>query len=270
MAIRTEVVRCGDCSGYLAMPARAALPLPGVIVIQEISGITDHMEDVVRRIAAAGYVAVAPDLFAVKGERPPALGRERMSRAMAFMQTLPPGSFGNAEARDAGLARLPETEANLIRESLSAMFAQMQKMPQMVFSLRSAVHYMRHERPETRQQKIGCVGFCMGGGLSALLACEEPELSASVVYYGMSPAAEKIPGIACPMLGFYGEKDPRVTSGVAAFDEAMRQAGKSFEHHVYPGAMHAFFNDDGGAYDVRAARDSFPRMLSFFQKHLAG
>ena len=81
MAIRTEVVRCGDCSGYLAMPARAALPLPGVIVIQEISGITDHMEDVVRRIAAAGYVAVAPDLFAVKGERPPALGRERMSRA---------------------------------------------------------------------------------------------------------------------------------------------------------------------------------------------
>jgi carboxymethylenebutenolidase len=270
MAIRTERVRCGDCSGYLAMPERAALPLPAVVVIQEITGVAEHIEDVTRRIAAAGYVAVAPDLFAVKGERPPALGRERMAKAMAFMRTLPPGAFGDAAARDAGLARLPESEASQIRESMGQMFASAQRMPDMVFSLRSAVHYLRTERPETRQQKVACVGFCMGGSLSALLACEEPELSAAVIYYGGSPPAEKVNGIACPVLGFYGEKDQRVTSGVPAFAEAMQKAGKSFEHHVYPGAMHAFFNDDGGAYDVRAARDSFPRMLAFFQKHLGG
>jgi carboxymethylenebutenolidase len=270
MAIRTEVERCGDCSGYLAMPSRAALPLPAVVVIQEITGVTDHMEDVVRRIAAAGYVAVAPDLYAIKGERPPALGRERMTKAMAFMRTLPPGAFGDPAARDAGLAKLPDAERKAIGETMGQMFEASRRMQEMVFSLRSAVHYLRHERPETRQQKVGCVGFCMGGGLSALLACEEPELSACVVYYGMSPAAEKVPGISCPVLGFYGEKDPRVTSGVPAFAEAMKSAGKSFESHVYPGAMHAFFNDDGGAYDVRAARDSFPRMLEFFQKHLSG
>jgi carboxymethylenebutenolidase len=268
MAIRTEVVRCGDCSGYLAIPARAELPLPAVVVIQEITGITEHMEDVTRRIAAAGYLALAPDLYAVKGERPQALGRERVTKAMTFMRSLPPGSFGDPAARDAGLAKLPEAERAPVGETLGQMFAAAGRTQNMVFSLRSAVHYLREERPESRQQKVGCVGFCMGGGLSALLACEEPELSACVVYYGGSPAVEKVPGIACPVLGFYGEKDVRVTSGVPAFDEAMLKAGKSFEHHVYPGAMHAFFNDDGGAYDVRAVRDSFPRMLAFFQKHL--
>ena len=270
MAIRTEVVRCGDCSGYLAVPERAELPLPGVIVVQEITGVAEHMEDVTRRIAAAGYLALAPDLYAVKGGRPAPLGRERLAKTMAFMRTLPPGAaFGDPAARDAALARLPEAEGALVGETLAAMRGQFSRMAEMTFSLRSAVHYLRQERPETRQQKVGCVGFCMGGGLAALLACEEPELSAAVLYYGTSPSADKVAGIACPVLGFYGEKDARVTSGVTAFAEAMNRAGKSFEHHVYPGAMHAFFNDDGGSYDVRAARDSYPRMLAFFRKHLA-
>lgn len=271
MAIRTEVVRYGDGSGYLALPERAAPPLPGVIVIQEIMGLTDHIEEVTRRVAAAGYVALAPDLYAVDGERPAPLGRDRMTKAMAFMRSLPPGAaFGDPAARDAALARLPADEGTLVKETMTAMMGQFPRMPQLASSLRGAVRYLRHERLETRAGKVGCVGFCMGGGLSALLACEEPELSAAVVYYGTSPAAEKIAGIACPMLGFYGEKDVRVTSGVAPFAEAMKNAGKSFEYHVYPGAMHAFFNDDGGAYNVDAARDSFSRMLAFFQKHLGG
>ena len=57
----------------------------------------------------------------------------------------------------------------------------------MVAPLRRAVRYLRAERAETRQQPVGCVGFCMGGSLSALLACEEPELSAAAVYYGNAP-----------------------------------------------------------------------------------
>jgi carboxymethylenebutenolidase len=108
----------------------------------------------------------------------------------------------------------------------------------------------------------------MGGGLSALLACEEPELSAAVVYYGTSPSAEEVAGIACPVLAFYGEKDARVNAGIPGFEEAMRKGGKSFEHHVYPGAAHAFFNDDGASYEVRAARDSFARMMMFFARLL--
>jgi carboxymethylenebutenolidase len=140
----------------------------------------------------------------------------------------------------------------------------------MVAPLRRAVRYLRSERPETRQQRVGCVGFCMGGGLSALLACEEPALSAAAVYYGNAPSAEKIAMINCPVIAFYGEKDQRVNAGIAGFEEAMRKGGKSFEHHIYPGAVHAFFNDDGPQYDVGASRDSFARLLTFFLKNLTG
>jgi carboxymethylenebutenolidase len=110
----------------------------------------------------------------------------------------------------------------------------------------------------------------MGGGLSALLACEEPELAAAAVFYGSAPPAERVAKISCPVIAFYGEKDQRINAGIAAFQEAMRKSGKSFEHHVYPGASHAFFNDSRPSYDVRASRDSFARLLDFFLKNLGG
>ncbi len=272
MAIKTEWVRYGDETGYLALPERAAPPLPGVVVIQEITGVNEHIEDVTRRIAAAGYVALAPDLFSVKGQRPAPLTRERVSRAWAFMQRLPPTAFGDPAARDAELAKLPENERRQVGESLGAIFGSTApaRMDAVVGQLRSAVRYLRTERSETRQQRVGCVGFCMGGGLSALLACEEPELSACAVYYGSSPSAEKAAKIACPVIAFYGEMDQRVNATVPGFVEAMKKGGKSFEHHTYPGAGHAFFNDDGARYNVQAARDSFARLLAFYVKNLTG
>ena len=86
----------------------------------------------------------------------------------------------------------------------------------------------------------------------------------------MAPPAEKVAGIACPVIAFYGAKDQRVNAGIPGFQEAMRAAGKSFEHHVYDGAGHAFFNDDAPSYDVNAARDSWARLLAFFAKTLSG
>ncbi|MGA2763820.1 MAG: dienelactone hydrolase family protein [Spirochaetia bacterium] len=270
MAIKTEWVRYEDQVGFLALPSNATPPLPAVVVIQEIMGVTEHIEDVTRRIAAAGYVALAPDLFSVNGERPPALTRDRIISVMAFVRQLPPGAMGDPAAREAGLAKLPDGERRLIGESMGQIFASAGRMDAMTSQLRSAVRYLRSERPETRQQPVGCVGFCMGGGLSALLACEEPELGACAVYYGNSPSAEKAAKIRCPVIAFYGEKDQRVNAGVPAFVEAMQKGGKSFEHHTYPGALHAFFNDDGKMYNVQAARDSFARLLTFFAKNLAG
>jgi carboxymethylenebutenolidase len=272
VATKGEWVSYGDEVGYLALPEKAAAPLPGVLVIQEIGGVNEHIEDVTRRIAAAGYVALAPDVFSVKGKRPAALTKERIDQAYAFMFRLPPGGAMDPAVRDAELAKLPQTDGQHIKETLGQMYgsASPDRLQAMVSSLRSAVRYLSSERPETRQQPVGCVGFCMGGSLSALLACEEPELSAAAVYYGSTPPAEKIANIACPVIAFYGEKDQRVNVGIPVFEEAMRKGGKSFEHHVYPGASHAFFNDDGPRYDVGAARDSFARLLAFFRRHLAG
>jgi carboxymethylenebutenolidase len=272
MAIHGEWVTYGDEVGYLALPEHAAPPLPGVLVIQEVWGVNGQIEDVTRRIAAAGYVALAPDVFAVKGDRPAALSRERINQALSFMHRVPPAAMMDPAVRDAELAKLPAIDSQHIRESFGQMFgfAAPDRLQGVVAPLRRAVRYLRSERPETRQQRVGCVGFCMGGSLSALLACEEPEVSAAAVYYGSTPPAEKIANIACPVIGFYGEKDERVNSGIAGFEEAMRKGGKSFEHHIYPGAFHAFFNDDGPRYDVGAARDSFARLLSFFLKNLTG
>jgi carboxymethylenebutenolidase len=108
----------------------------------------------------------------------------------------------------------------------------------------------------------------MGGGLSALLACEEPELAGAAVYYGTTPPPEKIASIACPVIGFYGAADQRVNAGIPAFVEGMGRRGAAFTHHVYEGAGHAFFNDDSAAYNVKASRDSFARLLAFFSQTL--
>jgi carboxymethylenebutenolidase len=272
MAIKTEWIRYGDQIGYLALPDRAAPPLPGVVVIQEIYGVNDHIRDVTRRIAAAGYAALAPDLFAVKGERPALLTETRIDEAMAWGSRVPSAARFDPVKREEELAKLPEAERARIRETMGLVFSSgtPDRMAAMMPALRSAVRHLRTERPETRGQRVGCVGFCMGGGLSALLACEEPEMSGAAIFYGMAPPAQKIPNIPCPVIAFYGAKDQRVNDGIPDFQEAMREVGKSFEYHVYEGAGHAFFNDDSPGYNVAASRDSFTRLLAFFSRNLTG
>jgi carboxymethylenebutenolidase len=268
MAIKSEWISYGDQVGYFAIPERAARPLPSVVVIQEIGGVNDQIEDVTRRIAAAGYAALAPDIYAVKGERPEALRKERVSEAFAFMATMPPASRFDPVVRDAAMAKLPEDRRARIGESFAKIWSMVNFMPSYVAPLRRAVEYLKAERPESMGQKVGCVGFCMGGGLSALLACEEPELACAAVFFGNTPAPEKLAAIRCPVLAFYGGKDQRVNAGIPAFEEGMKKAGAPFEYHIYEGANHAFFNDDGPGYDVKASRDSFARLLTFFAKNL--
>ena len=270
MAITGEWVQYGDQVGYFAAPARAAKPLPSVVVIQEIGGVNGQIQDVTRRIAAAGYAALAPDLFAVNGARPPALTEERLTETWAFMQTMPPASRFDPAIREAEIAKLPEDKRTRINETFRSMFSVPQNLPSLVAPLRKAVRYLREERPESKGRKIGCVGFCMGGGLSALLACEEPELSAAAMFYGSAPTAEAVAKIACPVIAFYGANDQRVNAGIPGLESAMRAASKSFEYKIYEGANHAFFNDEAQSYEVNAARDSYARLLSFFATHLAG
>ena len=276
MPLTCQWVRTGaePALGYLCYPDRARTPLPAVLVLQEAWGVEEHIEDVTRRFAAAGYAAFAPDLYARGGERPPALTRARMSEMLAFLATLPPTAMMDPKALAAALTLRPEDEQERIRATRGAIFGDGQQpgllrpdvwLPQLL----GATHFLRHECAVTRGSKVAAVGFCMGGGLTALLACHDEELAAAAVFYGVAPAAELVPAIACPVLGLYGALDARINAGVPAFAEAMARHGKRFEPHTYEGAGHSFFNDTRPSYEVRAARDAFARVLGLFRETLA-
>ncbi|HXJ22655.1 MAG TPA: dienelactone hydrolase family protein [Polyangia bacterium] len=271
MAIATETILKDGFTGYLARPDRASGPLPGLLVIQEAWGVDAHIEDVTRRLAAAGYVALAPDLYAQGGQRPEALSRERLTDLLAFASQAGASIFADAQGRAQALATRPEAERARLAESLDMLaavgFAPTKRDDQLAV-LQAAASYLRTERSETKGQKVGAIGFCMGGGLAALLACRDPRLGAAVILYGSAPPPAEIPAIGCPVLGLYGGKDPRITGQVPALVEAMTAAGKRFEHHVYPEAGHAFFNDNRPTYDPGAARDAFVRALVFLRDAL--
>ncbi|MGA2142356.1 MAG: dienelactone hydrolase family protein [Brevinematales bacterium] len=271
MSIKGEWIKYGNHAGYFAFPDHASLPLPGVIVIQEIGGVNNHIQDVTRRIAAAGYAALAPDLFSVNGVRPESLSDERIRMTTGFMFSLPPEVRSDPAKRTEILSRLPESDRNKINETYGEIFDSREvKMAGYMEHLKSALHHLKHGCKETMAQDVACVGFCMGGGLSALLACEEPGISGAAVFYGQTPPEDKIEKLNCPVIGFYGGNDQRVNAGIPAFIEAAKKFGKSYEHHIYDGAGHAFFNDDALSYNVKAARDSFARLTEFFSGTLSG
>lgn len=267
--IACEWMSYGKERGFLARPDGAA-SLPGIVVVQEAWGVDEHIEDVTRRFAAAGYLALAPDLFAEGGVRPAALGRERMLELQRFMSSLTPAQRANLQGE---LARLPEPERTRVGESFQAalqpILSGQRKLDAYVPKLLAATHFLRVEHAVSRGRKIGAVGFCMGGGLSALLAGHDPELGAAVIFYGSAPPADAIADIACPVLGLYGALDERINAGLPAFRDAMARAGKRLETHVYEGAQHAFFNDNRPSYHPDAARDAFVRTLELFRRTLA-
>lgn len=270
MAIVTEWVRyssVGD-TGYLAWPERASAPMPGLVVLQEAGGVNAHVEDVTRRFAAAGYVAFAPDLFAPGGERRAPLTNERLGELMQVFDGGPPNLFRDAAAREALMNKLEDAKRQRVIESFSAMMSSAQNLQSFVPQLLRAANYLRNEVVLTRGQKIGSVGFCMGGGLSALLSCEDPELGAAVVFYGSSPPADAVARGRCPVLGLYGELDERIIAQLPGFEEAMARAGRRFEVVRYEDAPHAFFNDGRASYRAGAARDAFARSLAFFRAEI--
>jgi carboxymethylenebutenolidase len=270
MSLRVENVPYGGgtYTGYFVYPERASLPLPAVVVIQEAWGLDAHIEDLARRFAYAGYAVLAPDLYAKNGVRPPGMTRERLAELLAFVNREGAAVFMDEKSRAEAIARLPTDAQGRVQETLGTMFGGVRDLGAHVPALLAATRHLREERAETRGQKVASIGYCMGGGLSALLACHDPQLAAACIYYGSSPPVDLVQKIQCPVFGFYGGEDKRINDSVPAFAEAMRQAGKTFESRFYPGAQHAFFNDNRPSYHAAASRDAFARTLEVFRSCL--
>jgi carboxymethylenebutenolidase len=127
-------------------------------------------------------------------------------------------------------------------------------------------------RPDVKKDKIGVIGWCMGGGYAFATAVAEPTLAAAVVYYGAPPTeAADIAKIKAPILGNFGAEDKGPSPDqVRAFETAAKAAGKTFDAKVYPGAGHAFANVNNPWHGYRedAAKDAWSRTEAFFAEHL--
>ncbi len=127
---------------------------------------------------------------------------------------------------------------------------------------------VRHLREQEGCQKVGIVGFCMGGALT-LLGAAATEVDAYVAFYGFPPNAD-LSTVRAPGLLFFGEHEGYFSvSDAQAFVDRQQAAGVPTELVVFPGAGHAFFNDTRAAvYNPAAANDAWRRTLAHFGTHL--
>ena len=128
------------------------------------------------------------------------------------------------------------------------------------------------------KDKIGSVGWCMGGGFSLSAALNDPRIHACVICYGRFPTtADGLKTLQAPVLGVFGEQDQGIpVKGVREFETALKAAGKTVDAiHIYP-AGHGFMRPDGGpgkpnaAYHEESAKDAWKQIDAFFAKTLGG
>jgi len=125
-------------------------------------------------------------------------------------------------------------------------------------------------RKDVRPDRIGSIGWCMGGGYSLQLALAEPRLAAAVIYYGrLATDEETLAALQAPVLGLFGEEDRGIpAASVRAFEAALKKLDKPASIHLYPGAGHAFANATRPSYRKQAAEDAWGRTLGFFAEIL--
>lgn len=120
---------------------------------------------------------------------------------------------------------------------------------------------------ENGAKTFGTLGFCMGGGFALLGACNIPEVSFCVDYYGLIENAEEVASLRGPVLLILGSEDPRVTPWANGnFLPAAVKYKKRIEVQLYPDAKHAFHNSSGASYNERAAKDAWQRTVEFLSR----
>ena len=137
--------------------------------------------------------------------------------------------------------------------------------------LSGATNYLI-DHAATTGNKVGTIGFCMGGALSLYAATKNANVGACIVFYGIHPNVKPdLPNLQSPVLGIYAERDKSVPPSVVQdLERQLKSLGKSVETHIYPGTDHAFFNDTRPeVYNGEAATDAWRRVIEFFRKHLS-
>jgi carboxymethylenebutenolidase len=135
-----------------------------------------------------------------------------------------------------------------------------------VGDLKQALTYMS-SLPEVDPDRVGAIGFCMGGSFAVAWACTDERLKAIAPYYAANPKPITAVERMCPVVGSYPEKDFTASAG-RALDVELTRRRIVHDIKIYPGARHSFFNEGGRTYNKEAADDSWARVMEFFGTHL--
>jgi carboxymethylenebutenolidase len=132
-----------------------------------------------------------------------------------------------------------------------------------IHDLRSALNFLENH-PTVDTNKLGAIGFCMGGNLAICWACTDPRLRVVAPFYGMAPRPIEALARSCPVVGSYPEND--FSAGVGRkLDQKLDEYKIPHDIKIYPGARHSFFNH-GRNHDEEAAQDAWRRTLAFFKE----
>ena len=218
----------GRYDAYLALPP--AGEGPGLVLVQEIFGVNEHIRDVAEQYALDGFVVLAPDVFWQQQARVDlGYAGDDYQRAIALM----------SRADRPGLLR---------------------DLGDSVAALRS--------RPEVSGRRVGALGYCLGGRM-AYLAAAFHGVDAAVAYYGggIHDQLDLAPKITCPMMFHYGEIDANIP--LEAVDKVRAAfADKPAQVFVYPQAHHGFNCWARSAYHPASAALAHGRTLEFLAQTL--
>jgi carboxymethylenebutenolidase len=208
---------------------------PAILLLMEAFGLTPHIQDVAARIAQEGYVVLAPDLY---------------------YRELPDNKFGYEQVEQA--------RAMVNRLDIASV----------VVDIGTALATLK-SHPDVYADKIGVMGFCLGGGLTLLAASNfSDQIAAAASFYGLYGISveqwnELITKITAPVYLFLGEVDVFIPLDlVKQVESRFKELEKDYTLKVYPGANHGFFCHERSDYDPAAAEDSWQELKQFFRQHL--
>ncbi|MGF1470185.1 MAG: dienelactone hydrolase family protein [Rubrobacteraceae bacterium] len=121
--------------------------------------------------------------------------------------------------------------------------------------------------PEVDGDRLGALGFSMGGSFASAWACTDERLKAVASFYGVNPRPLEAVRDSCPVVGSFPGKD--FTGGQAEqLEKELERSGVPHDIKIYPAARHSFFDDQRRAHDADAAGDSWRRTTAFFRQHI--
>ena len=229
-------------SAYLAEPRTSDLePKPAIIVVQEIFGVNEHIQDVTRRFAQKGYVAIAPAIY-------------------------------QRQAPDFAVGYSPE------EFTLGRVHKNQTKAEELLGDIQATIDYL-YQLPQVQKTGVGAIGFCFGGHVTYLTATLE-EIKATASFYGAGipiwcPGHEDkatidyTGDIKNKIHCFFGLEDEYIPpEHINQIESKLQKYQIDHQIHCYEGAEHGFFCDRRESYNQSSAQDAWIKVLELFNQTL--